>query len=91
MPIGDIAGEALGGVVRVVGRILFEIVFEFIIRGTGYVLIRLSKPGYEPGDTASALSDCCFGPASWSAGFGCIATWQRPDKTSSHPLMVSIG
>jgi hypothetical protein len=44
MPVGEIAGEALGGFVRVVGRILFEIFFEIIIQGTGYVLVRTVRP-----------------------------------------------
>jgi hypothetical protein len=35
MPLGDIAGEALGGVFRVIARIVFEIVVEWLLRGTG--------------------------------------------------------
>lgn len=48
MAIGDLAGEALGGVLRFFGHILFEVVFEFLIKGTGYALIRLVRPRYEP-------------------------------------------
>ena len=60
MPIGDIAGEALGGILRVIGRILFEVFFEFILQGTGYVLIRLFRPRDEPGDTACAIVGILF-------------------------------
>ena len=35
MPLGDIAGEALGGVFRFIARIVFEIVVEWLLRGTG--------------------------------------------------------
>ena len=51
MAIGDLAGEALGGVVRFVGHIFFEVVFEFLIKGTGYALIRLVRPKYEPSES----------------------------------------
>ena len=63
MPIGEIAGEALGGVFRVVGRFVFEIFFELVIQGTGYVLIRTARPAYEPSDTACAVVGLLF----WSA------------------------
>ncbi len=55
MPIGDIAGEALGGIFRFIGRILFEMVFEVVIRGTGYALVRLFRPQADPSDTACAV------------------------------------
>jgi hypothetical protein len=38
--IGDIVGEAAGGVLRFIGRLFLEIVFEFLIKGAGYVLCR---------------------------------------------------
>ena len=69
MPIGDIAGEALGGIARVVGRILFEIVFEFIIQGTGYVLLRLFRPKSEPSDTACAIVGLLFWVGALVGGF----------------------
>ncbi|WP_454831313.1 hypothetical protein [Pseudoxanthomonas wuyuanensis] len=60
MPIGDIAGEVLGGVGRFMGRIFFEVVFEFIIQGTGYMLLRLLRPKSEPSDTACAIVGLLF-------------------------------
>ena len=52
MPIGEIAGEALGGIFRLIGRILFEFFFELVLHGTGYFLIRLFRPKSDPGDAA---------------------------------------
>jgi len=60
MPLGEIAGEALGGIVRVVGRILFEVFFEFIIQGTGYVLVRTVRPKTEPDDTVCTVVGLLF-------------------------------
>ena len=60
MPLGDIAGETLGGIVRVVGRILFEIFFEIIIQGTGYVLVRTVRPKTAPDDTICAVVGLLF-------------------------------
>ena len=60
MPLGEIAGEALGGIVRVVGRILFEVFFEFTIQGTGYVLVRTVRPKTEPDDTVCTVVGLLF-------------------------------
>lgn len=36
--IGDVVGELAGSVLKFTGRVLLEVVFEFLIKGTGYVL-----------------------------------------------------
>jgi hypothetical protein len=36
--VGEVMAEAAGGVLRFVGRVLFEVGFEFLIQGTGYFL-----------------------------------------------------
>lgn len=69
MPIGEIAGEALGGILRVTGRLLFELVVEVMIRGTGHVLIRIVRPRSEPGDTASAIAGLAFWAAVGAGGY----------------------
>lgn len=69
MPIGEIAGEALGGILRVVGRLVFELVFELMIQGTGYLLIRWVRPRHEPGDAASALVGLLFWAAVAMSGY----------------------
>lgn len=60
MPLGDIAGEALGGVVRVVGRVLFEVIVEFVIQGAGYVLVRPFRSKTEPDDTVCTFVGVIF-------------------------------
>ena len=36
----EIVGDLLEGLARFVGRMLFEIVFEVLVRGLGYLLCR---------------------------------------------------
>ena len=60
MPLGDIAGEALGGVFRFIARIVFEIVVEWLLRGTGALILRLLRPRHEPGETAAVMTGLVF-------------------------------
>ena len=60
MPLGEIAGEAVGGVLRLLGRFVFEVLFELIVKGTGYALIRLVRSGKEPSETACAVVGLFF-------------------------------
>ena len=60
MPLGDIAGEALGGVFRFIARILFEIVVEWLLRGTGALILRLIRPRREPGEADAILTGLAF-------------------------------
>jgi hypothetical protein len=60
MPLGDIAGEALGGVFRFIARIVFEIVVEWLLRGTGALILQLVRPRHEPGETAAVLTGLVF-------------------------------
>ncbi len=43
MPIGDIAGEFLGGALRVLGNFVLEVVLEILVRGPGYRICRVFK------------------------------------------------
>lgn len=54
MPIGEIAGEVLGGIIRFVASFLFEVFFEILIKGTGYGAIRFVRPRAEPGERSCA-------------------------------------
>lgn len=40
MPIGEIAGEVLGGALKAIGRVLVEIIFEICIKGLGYLVCK---------------------------------------------------
>ena len=48
MPIGDAAGEFLGGVLRVIGNIVLEGVLDVLIRGPGYLICRIFKKDINP-------------------------------------------
>ena len=48
VPLGEIAGEVLGGVARFIGGIIVEVVLEVVIRGPGYLICRLFKKDIEP-------------------------------------------
>ncbi len=69
MPLGEIVGESLGGVLRFAGRLLFEVVFEFLIQGLGHIVIRTVRPGSEPGATACAIAGLVCWAALISAGY----------------------
>jgi hypothetical protein len=36
--IDDVVGEVAGGVLKLIGRFIFEVLFEFLIKGAGYLL-----------------------------------------------------
>lgn len=48
MPIGDVAVELLGGVLRAIGSIIVEVILEIAIRGPGYLFCRMVKRDIEP-------------------------------------------
>jgi hypothetical protein len=66
MPVGEIAGEALGGIARFIGRVFIELIFEVLIQGTGHVVLKTFRPGREPGETESAV----VGLLVWAAIIG---------------------
>jgi len=54
---------------RLIGRIFFELFFEIILHGTGHVLIRFVKPKSEPSDTACAIVGIAFWIAVYAGGY----------------------
>jgi hypothetical protein len=60
MPLGELAVDAIGGIFRVAGRILIEVFFELLIKGAGYVLIRMIKPKPAPTETECAIVGLLF-------------------------------
>jgi hypothetical protein len=71
MPLGDIAGEALGGVFRFVARIVFEIVVEWLLYRTGALILRLIRPRHEPGEAAAIVTGLLFWIAMAALGVWC--------------------
>lgn len=69
MPLGDITGEALGGVFRFIARIVFEIVVEWLLRGTGELILRLLRPRHKPGETAAIMTGLVFWIAVMALGY----------------------
>lgn len=55
MPLDDLAGDALGGICRFIGRMLVELVLELLIKGVGYGVLGLLRPGREQSDTVAAV------------------------------------
>lgn len=41
MPLGDIAGEVLSGILRFLGEIFLQVIVEILIRGPGYLICRV--------------------------------------------------
>lgn len=70
MPLGELAGEAIGGMARVIGRLLVECVFELLIQGTGHLVLKAVRPHREPGETGSTV----VGLLVWIA-IGVAAYW----------------
>lgn len=60
MPVGEIIGEAIGGVLKVAGRLVLEVVFELFIQGTGHMLIRFVRPKSDPSDLACGIVGILF-------------------------------
>lgn len=48
MLVGEIVGELLAPVFKFIGRILFELFFELLIKGAGYLICRPFKKNIDP-------------------------------------------
>ena len=48
MPIGEIAGEVIGGALKIIGRVVVEAVFEICIKGLGYLICRPFSRSVDP-------------------------------------------
>ncbi len=48
MPIGEIAGELLGGIFKLIGRFFTEFIFEMVIKGSGYFICRSFSKQVDP-------------------------------------------
>lgn len=64
----DAVGELLGGVLRFVARMLFELVVELLLQGTGRLLLKPFYRDEEPSDGLCTL----IGLLAW-AGFAVVA------------------
>lgn len=60
MPVGEVIGEGLGVVLRLVGRLLLEVLVEWLIMGAGRTLMGLVRPRSEPSDMACGIVGILF-------------------------------
>lgn len=56
IPRDELAGDALGGLFRLLGRMLVEPVFELPIKGVGDGVLRVLRPRHEPSETATTVA-----------------------------------
>lgn len=56
----EIIGEAAEGLLRIIGRVLFEVFFEFLLKGAGYVICRCFGREVDPDGAAAALVGLLF-------------------------------
>lgn len=70
MPMGDIVGGALAGVMRALGSLLLELVLEILIRGPGYLVCRIFRKDVDPDSGGVLLT----GLALWAlvGGAACL-------------------
>ncbi|MCH9694507.1 MAG: hypothetical protein K0U72_08365 [Gammaproteobacteria bacterium] len=52
---GEVAFEFFAAIARFLSRVVFEIVFELLIQGTGQFILRTFRPKREPGEVSSAV------------------------------------
>lgn len=60
MPVGDVVAEGAGAVLRVLGRILVEVVAEILIAGPRELLLRIFRPKTKRGRAACGYAGILF-------------------------------
>jgi len=83
MPVGEIAGEVLGGLFRLLGQFFAEFVGELLIRGVGFAIWRRVSPGTDPDGWPSAIVGLLFWVAVLTFGFFAYqqtAEWLAVDR-----------
>ena len=61
---GDVVGEVFVSILRGAGRVIFQLVVELIIeimiKGGGYILVRMFRPKSYPGEGACTIVGIIF-------------------------------
>ncbi len=55
MPVGEIAFELFGAILRFLAYLLGELIFYTLVRGLGYFVLKTVRPNKEPGRYSSAF------------------------------------
>jgi hypothetical protein len=63
MPLGAMAGEVLGGLSRIIGRMLGELLLEIMVKGVGYLICRPFQKNIDP----DGMVVKCVGFIAWAA------------------------
>jgi hypothetical protein len=69
MPLGEIASEVLGGLLRLVAQIFLEVVVEILIKGPGYVVCRFFSKNADPDGVSVIVTGILFWSLSGSVGY----------------------
>ena len=80
MPIGDIAGEVLGGVLRFVGNLIIDFVPELLLRAPGYLLCKPFKKDIDPD---GGLCQPGFLAGDWHCGLAYLSAAIRNPRHGS--------
>lgn len=68
MPLGEIAGEIIGGTLRLIGRFFAEVVLEIFIKGFGNLVCRVFSRSIDP----DGIIVLVVGVFSWAAIIFCL-------------------
>ncbi|MFN3987122.1 MAG: hypothetical protein ACK4KV_16630 [Rhodocyclaceae bacterium] len=74
MPLPDLLESTLRPVVRVLWWLIHDLVFELLIQGAGYLLLRLVRPRQVPGETACTIVGLAFWAGLAFLGYGLLAS-----------------
>jgi hypothetical protein len=83
VPVGEIAGEVVGGLFRLLGQFFVEVVGELLVRGVGYAICRRVSPGTDPDSWPSAVVGLLFWAAVFALGYFAYqhaAEWLAVDR-----------
>ncbi|HAI45977.1 hypothetical protein D3C87_729340 [compost metagenome] len=71
MPIDEMTGSVLGGVMRFIVWLFMDIFIETILQGTGYWILRWVRPGRTASDSACTVVGLVFWIVLALVAFGC--------------------
>lgn len=69
VPVGEIAGEVVGGLFRLLGQFFSEVIGELLVRGVGYAIWRRVCPDTYPDGWRSAVIGLLFWVAAFALGY----------------------
>jgi hypothetical protein len=77
MPIDEVTGSVVGGILRLVAWLFFDVFIEIVIQGTGYRILRWVRPEKTPSDAACTLVGLVFWLAIATATFAVVRATLR--------------